>query len=118
MLLVPDSDAQSLNQIKPISSAASFEADGSPSDEVAGSDNPADAALFARALNILEQIRPAVQDDGGDVELVAIRPDGTAEVRLHGACVGCPSSQMTLKMGIERSLRANIPEIIGVVEVS
>lgn len=60
----------------------------------------------------LERIRPALNADGGDVELVDIQ-DGIVKVRLMGACGGCPMSQMTLKMGIERVLREAIPEIKG-----
>ena len=64
----------------------------------------------------LEKIRPSLQADGGDVELVEVK-DGTVKVRLTGACGGCPMSQMTLKMGIERVLKKDIPEIKEVVSV-
>lgn len=64
----------------------------------------------------LEKIRPSLQADGGDVELVDV-VDGTVRVRLTGACGGCPMSQMTLKMGIERVLKKDIPEIKEVVSV-
>lgn len=64
----------------------------------------------------LEKIRPSLQADGGDVELVDV-VDGTVKVRLTGACGGCPMSQMTLKMGIERVLKKDIPEIKEVVSV-
>ncbi len=64
----------------------------------------------------LEKIRPSLQADGGDVELVEVI-DGTVKVRLTGACGGCPMSQMTLKMGIERQLKSEIPEIKEVVAV-
>ncbi len=64
----------------------------------------------------LEKIRPSLQADGGDVELVEVI-DGTVKVRLTGACGGCPMSQMTLKMGIERVLKKDIPEIKEVVSV-
>ncbi len=64
----------------------------------------------------LEKIRPSLQADGGDVELVEVE-DGTVKVRLTGACGGCPMSQMTLKMGIERVLKKDIPEIKEVVSV-
>ena len=56
-----------------------------------------------------------VQNDGGDIELIDVSADGVVRVRLHGACIGCPSSAMTLSMGIERNLRHHIPEITGVV---
>jgi len=58
----------------------------------------------------LNKIRPALQADGGDVELVDVK-DGVVKVRLTGACGGCPMSQMTLKMGIERQLKKDIPEV-------
>lgn len=67
--------------------------------------------LNQRVAHILNLIRPAVQSDGGDLELVDITPDGTVKIRLHGACVGCPSSQATLQLGIERNLRDHVPEI-------
>ncbi len=58
----------------------------------------------------LNKIRPALQADGGDVELVEVK-DGVVKVRLTGACGGCPMSQMTLKMGIERILKKEVPEV-------
>ncbi|MGQ9508179.1 MAG: NifU family protein [Thermodesulfobacteriota bacterium] len=61
-------------------------------------------------LKALEKIRPALQADGGDVELVDVI-DGVVKVRLTGACGGCPMSQMTLKMGVERILKQQVPEI-------
>ena len=65
---------------------------------------------------ILEQIRPALQADGGDVELVDVK-DGVVSLRLTGHCAGCPMSTMTLKMGIERVLREKMPEVKEVVSV-
>jgi Fe-S cluster biogenesis protein NfuA len=65
---------------------------------------------------VLEQIRPAMQADGGDVELVDIN-EGVVQLRLIGACNGCPMSTMTLKMGIERILKEKIPEVTKVVSV-
>ncbi|MBU6414506.1 MAG: NifU family protein [Planctomycetes bacterium] len=67
---------------------------------------------------VINLIRPAVQADGGDVELVKITPEGVAEIRLHGACVGCPSSSMTLQVGIERNLKQHCPEIKSVRAVN
>lgn len=80
-------------------------------------DSNSEQTLFERVDHIISRIRPAVQSDGGDVELVEITPQGIARVRLHGACVGCPSSSMTLHMGIERNIREKIPEITGVEQV-
>ena len=74
--------------------------------------------VFQRVEKILDRIRPAVQSDGGDLELVGVTDDGVVKIRLHGECVGCPSSQMTLQMGIERNVRENVPEIIAVEQVS
>jgi Fe-S cluster biogenesis protein NfuA len=66
---------------------------------------------------VLNSIRAYLQADGGDVELVGVEEDGTVKVRLTGACHGCPMSQMTLKMGVERSLKEKIPEVKKVVAV-
>ncbi|MFH1625733.1 MAG: NifU family protein [Pseudomonadota bacterium] len=63
---------------------------------------------------VLDEIRPSLQADGGDVQLVDVT-DGTVKVQLTGACGSCPMSQMTLKMGIERTLKAKIPEITEVI---
>ena len=66
-----------------------------------------------RVEAVINRIRPAVQMDGGDIQLVDVT-DGVVKVRLVGACVGCPSSMMTLKMGIERAIRAQVPEVTSV----
>ncbi|GAB5495386.1 MAG: NifU family protein [Phycisphaerales bacterium] len=73
--------------------------------------------LEERVVRILNLIRPSVQSDGGDVELIDISDEGVVKIRLHGACVGCPSSSVTLKLGIERNLKEHIPEITSVVAV-
>jgi len=68
-----------------------------------------------KILEVLDSIRPAIQADGGDVELVAFREgEGVVEVRLLGACESCPISMMTLREGIERRLKSSVP---GIVEV-
>ena len=64
----------------------------------------------------LQQIRPALQADGGDIELVDVK-DGTVKVKLTGHCAGCPMSQMTIKNGVERILKSQIPEVKEVVSV-
>ncbi|MGW8188124.1 MAG: NifU family protein [Desulfobacterales bacterium] len=64
----------------------------------------------------LKKIRPMLQRDGGNVELVEVE-DGIVKVRLQGACAGCPMSQMTIKNGIERLLKQEIPEVKSVVSV-
>ena len=65
----------------------------------------------------LSKIRPQLQAEGGNVELVDITEDGTVKVKLTGACAGCPMSQMTLKMGIEQALKDEVPEVKSVEAV-
>jgi Fe-S cluster biogenesis protein NfuA len=65
---------------------------------------------------ILNDIRPSLQADGGDVELIDVQ-DGTVKVKLKGSCAGCPMSQMTLKMGIERMLKEKVKDVKEVVSV-
>lgn len=66
----------------------------------------------------LGDVRPALQRDGGDVELVEVTDDGVVKVRLTGACKGCPMAQMTLQMGIERVLKEAVPEVKAVEAVA
>ena len=66
----------------------------------------------------LADVRPALQRDGGDVELVEVTEDGVVKVRLTGACRGCPMAQMTLQMGIERVLKQAVPEVKAVEAVA
>lgn len=73
--------------------------------------------LRDRVQNVLNLIRPAIQADGGDVELVDVKPDGVVHIRFHGACHGCPSSTMTLQDGIERNLIERVPEVVRVLPV-
>ena len=65
----------------------------------------------------LAKIRPALQRDGGDVELVEVTDDGQVKVKLQGACAGCPMATMTLKQGIETQLKEEIPEVKEVISV-
>lgn len=65
----------------------------------------------------LNKIRPMLQADGGNVELVEVTPDGIVKVKLTGACGGCPMSQMTLKAGIEKTIKENVPEVKEVIAV-
>lgn len=65
----------------------------------------------------LENVRPSLQADGGDVEFVSYSSDGTVSVKLTGACGACPHAQMTLKAGIENYLKGRIPEVTSVVGV-
>jgi Fe-S cluster biogenesis protein NfuA len=65
----------------------------------------------------LKEIRPYLQADGGGVELVDVTPDGVVKVRLTGACGGCPMSDMTLKMGVERQIKKRVPEVKEVISL-
>ena len=83
--------------------------------------NPTDntgKSVRERVQGIINLIRPAVQADGGDIELVNVAADGEVSIRFHGACHGCPSSTMTLQYGIERNLREKVPEVTRVVPVA
>jgi len=70
-----------------------------------------------RVKAALEKVRPSLKADGGDVELVEVTSDGIVKVRLTGACGGCPMSQMTLKAGIERIVKEEVPEVKEVIAV-
>jgi len=70
-----------------------------------------------RVQEIIDKIRPDLQADGGDIELVSVGEDGIVKVRLTGACGGCPMATMTLKMGVESYLKKTIPEVTEVVQV-
>jgi len=71
-------------------------------------------SLTDRVIAVIDLIRPAVQADGGDVEFVDVTDEGVVRVRFHGACVGCPSSTLTLQAGIQRHLRDRVPGVRGV----
>lgn len=73
--------------------------------------------MEARVKEVLDQIRPSLQADGGDVELVEVTEDGVVKLRLTGACGTCPFAVMTLKGGIERILKREIPEVKEVQSV-
>ncbi len=70
-----------------------------------------------RVESALNKIKLSLQADGGDVELVEVTSDGVVKVRLTGACRGCPMSQMTLKIGIEKAIKQEVPEVKEVVAV-
>ncbi len=72
--------------------------------------------LKERVQAVLETLRPALQMDGGDAELVDVK-EGVVLLRLMGACAGCPMSTMTLKMGIEQRMKAEVPEVVSVEAV-
>ena len=73
--------------------------------------------LEEQVKTALENVRPSLQADGGDVEFVSLADDGTVSVRLTGACGSCPMSHVTLKMGIESYLKKEIPQVTSVVGV-
>jgi Fe-S cluster biogenesis protein NfuA len=77
----------------------------------------AERTFQEKVQEVIESIRPALQSHGGGVELVGTDSDNTVKVRLQGACQGCPGATMTLKMGIERILKEQIPEVKEVVAV-
>ena len=70
--------------------------------------------LKDKVESALNKVRPSLQADGGDVQLIDVDDQGVVKVRLTGACGGCPMSQMTLKMGIEKILKQNVPEVTRV----
>ncbi|HZK20607.1 MAG TPA: NifU family protein [Treponemataceae bacterium] len=75
----------------------------------------ADKDLETRVKDALNDVRPSLQADGGDLEFVSLEEDGTVKVRLKGACGSCPIATMTLKDGVERYLKENIPEVKEVI---
>jgi len=77
--------------------------------------NHVDSALLAQVAAVIDELRPVIRADGGDIELVSVTRDGVVNVRLLGACIGCPSSAITLTMGVERSLKEKIPTIQRVI---
>ena len=73
--------------------------------------------LRQKVEDALDEVRPTLQADGGNVDLIGVSDEGKVSVRLTGACAGCPMSQMTLKMGIEKVIKQRVPEIKEVVSV-
>ena len=83
------------------------------------SDSPqGEKDLRTRVDEVIAMVRPYIQGDGGDIDLVDVDDEGTVTVRLKGACSGCPHAAMTLKMGVERALKERIPEVREVVSVN
>jgi Fe-S cluster biogenesis protein NfuA len=80
-------------------------------------ENKEKAMIKEKVEAVLNKIRPNLQADGGDVELVEATEDGIVKVRLRGACCGCPMSQMTLKSGIEGVLKKEVPEVKKVISL-
>ena len=75
------------------------------------------SAIYEDVKKALDEIRPMLQADGGDVELVEVDEDNVVKVKLQGACGGCPMARMTLKNGIERRLKRVVPEVESVEAV-
>ncbi|WP_420904261.1 NifU family protein [Candidatus Magnetaquiglobus chichijimensis] len=73
--------------------------------------------MLEKVQNVLDEVRPMLQRDGGDVELVEITADNIVNVRLRGACGTCPGAIMTLKGGIERLMKQRVPEVVAVESV-
>lgn len=71
-----------------------------------------------KVAEAIQQVRPSLQRDGGDIELVSVEADGTVKVRLKGACGSCPMSTMTLKQGVEKFLKQQVPGVKEVVQVA
>ena len=88
----------------------------SMSDKSVSQDSKSDG-VQDRVQHIIELIRPAVQEDDGDVELVEVTDDGVVKIRFHGECLKCPSRPLTLTHDIEKNLKAKIPEVTEVIEV-
>jgi Fe-S cluster biogenesis protein NfuA len=74
-------------------------------------------SLREKVEDALNKVRPSLQADGGDVQLIDVDDNGVVKVKLQGSCAGCPMSQMTLKMGIEKTLKQNVPEVQRVESV-
>jgi len=66
---------------------------------------------------VIDEIRPYLQADGGDIELIDVEEGGIVKVRLRGACAGCPGAKMTLRMGVERKLKEVVPEVTQVIGI-
>ncbi len=81
------------------------------------SDSNTDKSFSEKVKDIIDAIRPNLQNHGGDIELVGVEQDNTVKVRLKGACQGCPGAKMTMKMGVERLLKENIPQVKQVIAV-
>ncbi len=73
--------------------------------------------MWEQVKKSLDAIRPYLQADGGDIELVDIE-DGVVKVRLQGACAGCPGAKYTLELGVQRRLQADVPEVVRVESVA
>lgn len=80
-------------------------------DKCGCSSHKADNTFEQQVTEVIELIRPALQNHGGDIELVSVDADNNVNVRLQGACQGCPGAKMTMQMGVERILREKVPNV-------
>ncbi|MFK7757514.1 MAG: NifU family protein [Flavobacteriales bacterium] len=76
------------------------------------------STLESRVLEALSKIRPYLEADGGDISLVEITAEKVVKVKLHGTCIGCSMSMMTMKAGVEQSVKTAAPEVTSVVAVN
>lgn len=83
-----------------------------------GKETGAEKSFEDKVKDVIEMVRPALQDHGGDVQLISVDEDKTVRVRLQGACRGCPGATMTMRMGIERILKEHVPDVKQVVAVA
>jgi Fe-S cluster biogenesis protein NfuA len=86
-------------------------------DQCGSCGNPAEVTIQEQVKQAIDEIRPALQDHGGDIELMGLDADNTVRVKLRGACSGCPGAAMTMKMGVERILKQKVPQVKGVKAV-
>ena len=84
----------------------------------AGQETGAEKSFEDQVKDVIETVRPALQDHGGDVQFIGVDEDKTVRVRLQGACRGCPGATMTMRMGIERILKERVPDVKQVVAVA
>ncbi len=80
-------------------------------------DAPGQPTLRERVAEVLEALRPYLQSDGGDIELIDVDDDGIVQVRFQGACSGCPAASITMSQGVERTIREKVPEVTKVLLV-
>jgi Fe-S cluster biogenesis protein NfuA len=79
--------------------------------------DPVGQSVQQQVQKAIDEIRPALQGHGGDIELVGLDADNTVRVKLRGACSGCPGAAMTMKMGVERILKQKVPQVKAVTAV-
>jgi Fe-S cluster biogenesis protein NfuA len=79
--------------------------------------SPGAPTLRDRVAEVLDDLRPYLQNDGGDIELLDVDAEGVVQVRFHGACCGCPAASITMSQGIERTMRERVPEVTRVLLV-